>query len=345
MPHVGGGSNSGGFHSGGSSGSTSIRSIPKTDVYGNAHSKYYLYPGFYYHGVYVPYSRVHRRYNAIRSYLIFMLISLAIIGMGIASIFVTKYDEALEDYSLDRYSDVYKHDKNYEYNIMIEIIAYDNQKEIDYLPIVGDEVAKDIDNMFGNQKTIFGGNLAENIRYEDNKVKSLYNAIAQALDLTNNSISKSYYSNNTYSTKIINRTKFDLGDDTKLMEEMEEFYTLTGYNIIIDINNYKSAYHPNYPFMIIFFCMGSFLLVYSVYHVFKSLNAVKMINIEDEKGNLEEYYEGEIFYEDQVKKYSMDEPYKYNRAEYDELKKEYEKEFEIDKSKFEIDKEDYESEE
>lgn len=336
MPHVGGGSNSGGFHSGGS-GSSSSSSIPKTDVYGNTHSKYYIKPGYYYHSIYVPYSRVHRGLHAIGGLFVILLVGLLFIGAAVLSIFKTKTDSALEEYSLDRYSDVYTHDKSYECNLLIEIVAYENLKEIDYLPIVGDNVVITIDEMFGNQYTYFGGAFKEELDKTEDKVLNLYSILATSLGKTNDSITQKYYTGNTYASQILNRTTNDLGDTTALEAEIEEFYTLTGYNITIDISTYKSVYHISYPLTIGLFLAGIGIITFGMVMIIKTLRAVKKINEEDKKGNLKEYYEGEVSYEEHIKKYSMDEPYTYNKSEYDDLRKE----FEIDKKEYEMNPEDF----
>ena len=71
--------------------------------------------------------------------------------------------------------------------------------------------------------------------------------------------------------------------------------------------------------------------------VIVAIKAVKKINEADRNGELKKYYEGEENYEDHVKKHPIDEPYVYNKKEYEDLKKE----FTIDKSKFEIDENEY----
>ncbi len=320
MPHVGGGSNSGGFHSGGSSGTTSI---PRTDIYGRNHSNYYVRPGFYYGGIYVPYSRVHRGYHAISRYFFYFIISIILIVIGIVAGNVTKTDSKLQDYSLERYEEVYESGKNYESNILIEIIAYDNLTEIDYMPIVGDDIRLSIDEMFGNQKSYFGGIFATNLEKTNEKVSNLYSILAVSLAETNKNINNKYYTNNTKASKIINNTDFNLGSSTELQTAMDNFYDLTGYNISIDVNNYGSVYKPNKTIMWVLIGVAGFFIIIGVLAIVKASKAVKFINKEDEKGNLKEYYEGEVDYETQTSKYSMDEPYKYDKSEYEALKKEY----------------------
>ena len=325
MPHVGGGSSGGGggFHSG----SSGTSNIPKTDFYGNAHSSHYFRPGYYYGGVYVPYSRVHRGFHAISRYFFMLIPAILFIVIGILSVTITKSDDRLVEYSLDRYSQVYTHDSHYEKNVLIEIVAYENLKDIDYMPIVGDDVNKKIDEAFGNDKTIFGGYFAEELDKCDNKVESLYPILATSLEKTNNDILlkfafSSYHETNNDASKTINNTSYNLGNADKLNEEINKFYKITGYNIIIDVNTYKAAYKADYTLLICLVCFGSFLFIVFVFSIVKGLRAVKFINKEDEKGNLKQYFEGEVDYETHVKRYSMDEPQKFDRTEYEKFKKE-----------------------
>ncbi|MCR5231253.1 MAG: hypothetical protein K6B64_01230 [Acholeplasmatales bacterium] len=338
MPHVGGGSSGGGggFHSGGShSGSSTY--VPKRDIYGNNHSRYYIRPGFYINHIYVPYSRVHRGFYAIRSYLFIFIMSLVLFGIAIVTCFINKTDGMLEDYSLNRYSILYSQDNNYEYNLLIEIIPYDNEIELDYLPIVGDNVSKEIDEMFGNQHTVFGGALFNKLETNENKTNNLYTYLAESLNTTCDNIHQKYYFENEKNTKIYNNTTFNLGSDIDLVLAMDRFFETTGYNIIIDVNYFSDPYHPNYILAIFFGAMGLIMLGISVFRSIFVILAVKKINQEDKNGNLEKYYEGEEKYEDHIKRHPIDEPYTYDKNEYEELKKE----FTVDKSQYDINEDEY----
>ncbi len=333
MPHVGGGSHSGGFHSS-SSGTTSI---PRTDVYGHTHSRYYRRPGYYVHGIYVPYSRVHRTFHAIKGIFFFIIFGLAFVVGAILAFVNPKSDSKLEDYALYYYSVTYDPGQSYESNIFIQIVAYDNLTEIDYLPIVGDNVARTVDEMFGNQYTLFGGAFSNNLSKNENKVNNLYSALADSLEETNNAISNKYYTLNHYDTKVSNRTNFELGDQTKLLAEMDRFYNLTGYNISIDISEYGDVYKPEVGLCVGLGVIGLAFIAVSTFSIIKTVKAVKVINEEDKKGNLEKYFEGEVSYKEHTKRHSMDDPYKYSKKEYDDLKKE----FETNPKDYEINQDDY----
>lgn len=322
MPHAGGGSNSGGFHSG-SSGTTSI---PKTDLYGNTHSRHYVRPGYYYGGMYVPYSRVHRGFNAVSRFIILLVVSIIFVVSGILAGTIKKTSSSLEDYSIDRYSEIYQKDSNYENNILIEIVAYDNLIELDYFPIVGDNVSIKIDEMFGNKKSYFGSKFKTELNQYKKKVNNLTLALTSSVKYVNDSISEKYCTTNKNVSKVINNTNYNLGSMfNELNDELNNFYNITGYNICVDVNYYDSAYKPNYILMTVFVLFGAFMLISSVVFIIKGLRAVKIINQEDKKGNLKEYYEGDVDYETQIKRYSMDKPFKYDNKEYEKLKKEFEK--------------------
>ena len=333
MPHVGGGSHSGGFHS--SSSGTS--SIPRTDVYGRTHSRYYKRPGYYYHGIYVPYSRRFRLFNAIRGYFFLIIFTIAFFAGGAIALANPKSDDKLTDHALNRYSEVYKHDASYEYNLLIEIVAYDNLTEIDYLPIVGDNVFHSVDDMFGNQQTEFGYAFAQKLSNTNEKVANLYTILAEALEETNSKLSTKYYTHNTFDSKVVNTTNFDCGDKTALEAALQSFYNITGYNISVDVSNFGTVYKPNIAIAVVLFAMGTLGLAAGIFSIIKAVQAVKAINAADKKGDLKNYYEGEVSFEEHTKRHSMDEPYIYNKNEYDDLRKS----FEINNKDFEINKDDY----
>ena len=128
--------------------------------------------------------------------------------------FFKKEDSSLEDYSLDRYSEVYTHDANYENNILIEIIAYDNFKEIDYMPIVGDNVRRDIDIYSENKSSLFGHTLSSSLDNSVYKVTDIYKCINSGLMEFNEYISLydfiEKYESNKFDSKILNRTSFKI---------------------------------------------------------------------------------------------------------------------------------------
>ena len=342
MPHVGGGGggHSGGFHSGGSSFShSSTTSIPRRDIYGRTHSAYYRRPGFYYRNMYVPYSRVNRTYHAIKSYLVFLIAGILFFVGAIGTLFI-KDDDSLVNYSLSRYEELYTKDSNYEYNVLIEIVAYDNQKEIDYMPIVGDNVSRYVDVSFGNEYSLFGLPLSNALNKTSNKVNNIYSCINTALKDVNDDyvkIERARYSGNTYDTKIVNNSGVDLGSDAELKETMNLFYEQTGYNITIDVSKYFQAYTPHWGLFALIASIGALFFFAGVSSMYKSIKAVKKINEEDKNGNLEKYYEGEVKYEDQLKLHSMDEPYDSSKDDIKRLKEE----FKIDDSQFKINPDDY----
>ena len=314
MAHVGGGSNSGGFHSGGSSNGSTI----KYDVYGNKHKDYYRGPGFYYHGIRVHYSNKGRTFYTIKNVILSVLVSILFFCISFIILNNEKSDDKLEEYSLKEYNNIYNSNEN---NILIEIVAYDNLKELDYLPIVGDNVDKKVDNMFGNQKSYFGSIFYNNLNNYDEKVSNLYEILSISLSNVNGELKEKYITDNESNSKIYNHTSFNLGDDKKLLDEMEEFYLITGYNISIDIINYNMVYTKNVFIFIVFITISIIILIISIFSLIKHIKAVKFINEEEKKGNLDKYFEGEIKFDEFLKRHPLDIKFKYNDSENDELRK------------------------
>ncbi len=300
MPHVGGGSGfgGGGFHS--SSSGHSSGKVVKHDIYGNPHSTYYIRPGFYYNKTYVP---VRRRSRII---MFFAPTFLVILSLLISFITFSKandytYDETtLTNYSIDRYSKIYNSFyPSYEYNILVTIVAYENDIEYDYISVVGDEIDEKIDLQFGNTETTFGNLIYQNVSYK-NYYDSLYQNVAKAINSyceTLNNTEK-FYTENKCNPRIVNYTDFgEIKGEEELTRAQKLFFEKTGYNISLLVTSNELAYKMS-PFFILFVVVFCFILVIlAIVKIYKSVKALITINKAEKQGNQKTYFEGEYEYE------------------------------------------------
>jgi hypothetical protein len=153
------------------------------------------------------------------------------------------------------------------------------------------------------------------------KVSNLYEILSISLADVNTELNEKFLTTNTFCSNVYNHTNFNLGDDNKLLQVLEEFYQKTGYNICVDIINYETVYTKNILAFVLLICVSSFIVVISIIALFKQVKAVKYINKVDEKGYLGNYFEGEINFNDFLKRHPLNEKFKYNDSENDELRK------------------------
>ena len=314
MPHAGGGGgfSGGGFHSS----SSSHSSVPKFDHSGRPHSSYYIRPGFYYHHIFVDYDREKRRTQAITGpivMLVFALLFLGIFTMGFLS--ETGYSEDnLEGFAIERYYDIYDDSsKNFEDNLLVTIVAYEDKTQYDYITIVGDNVNYKIDRLFGNQYSEFGELVFENVKYDD-YYDSLYLTLSSCLNELNSTLDKKYCLNNELNSKIVNTTTFgEIQGENELKQSCKDFYDITGYQISFIVCDSRIAYQFEWvPFILVTIFMGVFIAV-SIVLLIKNLDAVKQIGEAEKNGTAKEYFEGEDDYDTHIKNNPQDDPYDWKK--------------------------------
>lgn len=302
MPHAGGGGGGGGggFHSSSSGGGSSPK--PRYDSYGRLHSTYYVRPGFYYNGTYVPYSAKRRKFNAILGPIFVIIFALIICAIMCLCVLTDNgYDESkLEEYAIDKYYDAYNEKSNsFESNILVTIVTYEEGNEFDYISIVGDDIDKSIDFMFGNQRTTFGGSIYQNI---NSTYTDLYETIAYGLDNVSNLIDRKYCSNNYDESKIINESEYtNFGDKTIFEEAEENFYNKTGYHVSILITSFSKVYSPEYAVIIVIAILFVVVCGVCVFNIVKISKAVNEVNKAIDNGEAKKYYEGEVDLEEYMK--------------------------------------------
>ena len=186
MPHAGGGSSGGGFHSSGGGSSNFRPSVPKTDKYGHPHSRYYMGPGFYYDGVYMPINSSQRMLYALKNSIIVLVFTIIIMLIMLISIIYkgTSVDDAIENYTLNQYEKIYDESSPYyEKNILVCFVAYKNNDEYVLFNVVGDDIDYEIDRSFGGIGTSFGNAVNDNV--PSNYYGNLYFSLATSLDKVN----------------------------------------------------------------------------------------------------------------------------------------------------------------
>jgi len=318
MPHAGGGggSHGGGFHSSSSSG---VRNTPRVDSYGRTHSQHYVRPGFYYHNTYVPYSRVGRVRNSIGGHIVSIIVSIIVFIVGISAYKDSSSysDSNLENYALDKYAEIYNQtSKDYECNILVTIVCYDDLEQFDYISIVGDDINFAVDNMFGNQNTVFGGSVAS-IVPSKNYYDNLYSYLSECVEAATLNVSRKYYTENSTSSYVVNESHLgDISGINDLKNAEEDFYEASGYRISFLITDSSKAYQPNVMILVVTFLIGGVIALVSIIKIITTIKVVNFITQEEKNGNGGKYFEGEVNYETHQANHPIDQAYNYDPNEF-----------------------------
>ncbi|MCQ2087225.1 MAG: hypothetical protein MJZ37_04035 [Bacilli bacterium] len=314
MPHAGGGGSSGGFHSSGSSVSGS--STPRYDNQGHLHSVYYVRPGFYIHNRYVPYTSKERKsaknFAAEIFLYVFALFMIFVLVMLLAGDH-TYSESSLESYALEQYSEIYDEDSpKYEKNLLVTIIAYEDNKQYDYITIVGDDIDTTTDNFFGNENTEFGKSILNHIPGE-NYYSDLYKHLAESLEAVNYELSTnpvyggSHGSGIPTDIHIENISGFgEINGKNELLIACNEFYALRGYNISFLISNNEKAYGIEWVPVVIVSISTLAMIGFATYSIIAKKKDIKTIENEIKNGNAVKYYEGEDPFEQYYKDHPID---------------------------------------
>lgn len=315
MPHAGGGGHSGGggFHSSGSHSNYSAK--PRFDNQGRLHSQYYVRPGFYCHGHYIPYYGRDRR-NVLNVHIISIILFVLALITGVSSIFVAtskgRVSEAkLNEYSMNTYADVYNPDSsNYEENILVTFVTHDNKEEYEYYCIIGDNVNSTVDISFGDFDSTFGSALEKN-NPSENGYSNLYLSLSKSLDVVtsvaSSAITTTEHTEAPTNSSIINKTEltFTTGE-SELKESINDFYKTFGYNITFVIDDNEDVYFIEWGIFAVLVVFSTFSIFCGVYALITKNKEIKEVEKAIKEGNAEKYFEGEDPFEEYIKSHPLD---------------------------------------
>ena len=195
---------------------------------------------------------------------------------------------------------------------MVTIIAYEDNKQYDYITIVGDDIDTTTDNFFGNENTEFGKSVLNHIPSE-NYYGDLYKYLADSLKAVNYEFSTNpiYGGNHGVGTAdnihIENISGFgNINGKDELLIACNEFYTLRGYNISFLISNNEKAYGIEWVPVIIVGITSLFMIGFAKYSIFAKKKDIKTVENEIKNGNAAKYYEGEDPFEEYYKNHPIE---------------------------------------
>lgn len=297
MPHVGGcgGSGaSGGCNSGGDGGHRAPIVTPK----------YY-----YYNNRMIPFSQKDRRGKFFASQIltfIFGLCLFALAGVGISQ--KGSYDEnTLNKYSMSKYSEIYNEKSNdYESNILVTIVTYENPNKYDYVCVVGNDVGKTIDICFGNLASTFGSALTSNIPLT-NCTSNLYKNLTDSIESVITYLQSTHYDEygwmaesifggaakkaSKQNVNVINKSAQDVDAENLplLLAECSYFYQYTGYNVSFIIDSNNNIFGINWAVVGVLSGFGAIFTIVAIIELIKKKKDVAALQNLIYEGKAEEY--------------------------------------------------------
>jgi uncharacterized membrane protein len=282
MPGPGGGSRGGGGHGGGFGGGGF-----RGGGHGGGHRGGFYGGGFY--------PRPYRRYGffgygygggclsalMMPFILLFMaiIIIVSLIGGAFGSISeggITDYEERVfQEYADSEYRKAFGASTAYEDNILIVFLTNEDADEYYYIAWVGDHVAPDVNNMFGNNYTELGAAMNESINTSgywyslDSNLALMLDKMAdkiEALDVDN-----SFTCNESHvqvDSKLINYGTLNLSEQT-VNTALNDFTERTGISISIVVNDMDEIFGVDYSSMITGIFIVAILVGISVFMIVK----------------------------------------------------------------------------
>ncbi len=199
---------------------------------------------------------------------------------------VSNYDEnAFQDYANDSYAQVFGSYGAYEDNILI-VFAADAEECVGYAYIgwVGDHVASDISNLFGNEYTKLGGAMSSNINSQSYKysldknlasVVSVLKAEVERLGYSSSSSLTCGEADNGAPSRLYNRTSLEMSNE-EVNAALESFTAETGISISIVVDDIEDVFGKSIPGTAIFTVIISVgLIALAIWLVVRAIKSKK----------------------------------------------------------------------
>lgn len=304
MPGPGGGSRGGGFGGGGSFGGGG-RGFggggfhggfhgrpPRRPFFGFYHRPYGYYGGGFFGGL----------LGILMLPIIVIVITLILGSFYVYSTITTianggeivYNEETFQDYAMGEYSKHFTDTQTYEDNVLVVVLTSEDNSQYYCIAIVGDNIKSSVNEMFGNETTLFGraitSSIAENYKY------SLDSNLAMAMDkmeynvsylnLDTPFISKNDMSNKSES-KLVNYTDLTMTEKT-VNDSLNSFTEKTGIPAVIVVETAENVFGKTMPFGSIVFIIALIaLVIFCIVYIVKRVREKKQYDkdFKDQKGN------------------------------------------------------------
>ena len=201
----------------------------------------------------------------------------------------------LQNYADQQYAVEFKNANDYEDNILIVFLVDEECEGYYTIAWVGDNIAKDIYSMFGNEYTEFGYNMIGNINsyYENSLSKNLASVIDGMTDEVSNLKLKSSFDIDNgspagYKSHVTNHSTLEVNEDT-INRALEDFTAQTDIPIVIAIDDVDDVFDKRVQgsdvlVVVLAIALGG-VAVYLIYKSFKGKKDGDNGQTEEERRN------------------------------------------------------------
>ena len=157
-------------------------------------------------------------------------------------------DMQMEEYALAQYDLEFNNAVGYEDNILIVFLVDENYQDFYTMAIVGYNIDKSINSMFGGRYTEYGNALTENLNsnYKSSLTRNLKDTVYVMKDAVDNLNLKSSFdtdmgSPGNYNSHVTNHSSIDV-DESIINNSLESFTNVTDIPIVIVIDDMDAVF-------------------------------------------------------------------------------------------------------
>ena len=197
-------------------------------------------------------------------------------------------DEEMADYCERQYATEFSAAKEYEDNILLVFLVYDNREDFYSMAYVGDNLKDEINNMFGGRYTEYGQGLIANLNpnYEDSLSRNLSATVRGMSEKIKNLGAKAPFivdkgSPGEYVSHVKNYSELDINNET-VNTALEDFTKTTDIPIVIVIEDvgevFEKSINPMDIVNVLLVVIMGAIVVFYIVRMIKSRKSSKIEN-------------------------------------------------------------------
>lgn len=198
-------------------------------------------------------------------------------------------DEEMSDYCEKQYAQEFSSAKEYEDNILLVFLVYDNRRDFYTMAYVGDNLKDEVNNMFGGRYTEYGQGLISNLNpnYEDSlsrnlaaTVRGMSEKIDSMTDATPFLVDKG--SPGEYVSHVKNYSDLDINNET-VDAALKDFTNTTDIPIVLVIEDVDEVFEKSInPMDIVNILLVVVMGAIVIYYIVRMIKARRAAKKEDE---------------------------------------------------------------
>lgn len=198
-------------------------------------------------------------------------------------------DADMADYCERQYAAEFSSAKEYEDNILLVFLVYDNRQEFYTMAYIGDNLKDEVNNMFGGRYTEYGRGLIANLNpnYEDSlsrnlsaTVRGMSEKIDSVTDTTPFLVDKG--SPGGYVSHVRNYSELDINNET-VDEALRDFTQTTDIPIVLVIEDVDEVFEKTIaPMDIVNILLVAVMVAIVVYYIVRIIKTRRAANKDDQ---------------------------------------------------------------